>query len=65
MPPAGETADTISRAQRALTELEARTAAGDAATPTKPVAGRSARWNADDRAAQRAAADEHDLGRAM
>ena len=37
----------------------------NAATPTTTTSRKLARWHADDRAAQRAAADEHDLGRAM
>ena len=65
VPTAGETADTISRAQRALTELEARTAAEQRRDADEARGRQIARWNADDRAAQRAAADEHDLGRAM
>jgi hypothetical protein len=64
VPSAAETADSISRAQRALAELEARTAAEQRRDAEEDRGRQIARWHADDRAAQRAA-DEHDLGRAM
>jgi hypothetical protein len=65
VPTVDETADAIARAQRALAELEARTAAEQRRDAEEDRERKLARWHADDRAAQRAAADEHDLGRAM
>jgi conjugative relaxase-like TrwC/TraI family protein len=65
VPTADETADAITRAQRALAELEARTAAEQRRDAEEHRARQIARWHADDRAAQREAADEHNLGRAM
>jgi conjugative relaxase-like TrwC/TraI family protein len=64
VPAADETADSITRAQRALAELEARTADEQRRAAEDDRGRQIARWHADDRAAQRAA-DEHDLGRAM
>jgi hypothetical protein len=65
VPTADQTADTISRAQRALAELEARAIAEQRRDADEARGRQIARWHADDRAAQHAAADEHDLGRAM
>lgn len=65
VPTGVETADSVTRAQRALAELEARTATEQRRAGEEDRGRQIARWHADDRDAQRAAGDEHDLGRAM
>ena len=65
VPTADETADSITRAQRALAELEARRADEQRFTRDEDRERQLGRWHADDQAARRAAADERDLGRAM
>lgn len=65
VPTADETADSITRAQRALTELDARHAHDQRHEADEHRERQLARWHADDQAARRAAADDRDLGRAM
>jgi conjugative relaxase-like TrwC/TraI family protein len=65
VPTADETADSITRAQRALAELEARHACEQRREADEHRDWQLARWHADDQAARSAAADERDLGRAM
>jgi len=66
VPTADQAADTITRAQRALAELEARRAHDQRREADEDRDRRLAAWHANDQAAHReAAADDHDLGRTM
>ena len=65
VPSADETADSVTRAQRALAELDARDAHDQRREAEEARERQLNRWHADDQAAHRAAADERDLGRAM
>ena len=60
VPTAGETADSITRAQRALAELDARTANDQRRDAEEARQRQLARWHADDKAA--AASAERDRG---
>jgi conjugative relaxase-like TrwC/TraI family protein len=65
VPTADQTADSITRAQRALAELEARHAHDQRREAVEDRDRQLSRWHADDQAARRDAADDRDLGRAM
>ena len=64
VPTADETADSITRAQRALAELDARHADEQRREIEQARDRQLARWHTDDHAAQHAA-DDRDLGRAL
>jgi len=65
VPTADQAATAVSRAQRALAEVEARQAEERRREAEEDRERQTARWRADDHAAQRAAADEHDHGRVV
>jgi len=65
VPPADETADSISRAQRALAELEARHAEERRRADEETRARQLSRWHADDQADARANERGRDLDRAI
>jgi len=65
VPSAHETADSITRAQRALAELDARDAHDQRRAAEEARAEQLNRWHATDQAVQRAATDERDIGHAM